>query len=134
MLFRSRLWGDLSQGAINVLPFVYRLHYTLIAGTTGRYLLGIAALIWVLDTFIGFYLTFPLRRRLDHGRVHNAQSWGSRWKPSWRVRWTGGESKLTFDLHRASGVWIWPLLFVFAWSGVLFNLSEVYDPVMKLFG
>jgi uncharacterized iron-regulated membrane protein len=121
----ERSWGDISQGAINFMPFVYRLHYTLLADETGRYLLGIAALIWVLDTFVGFYLTLPPRL---------GASWLSRWKPSWLVRWTGGETKLTFDLHRAFGLWLWPLLFVFAWSGVMFNLKEVYDPVMRLFG
>lgn len=121
----ERLWGDISQGSINVMPFVYRLHYTLLADKTGRYVLGIAALIWVLDTFIGFYLTLPARF---------GPSWGSRWKPSWLVRWTGGETKLTFDLHRAGGLWLWPVLFVFAWSSVMFNLREVYDPVLRLFG
>jgi len=121
----ARLWGDISQGAINFMPFVYRLHYTLLADKTGRYILGIAALIWVLDTFIGFYLTLPAKL---------GSSWWSRWKPSWLVRWSGGETKLTFDLHRAGGLWVWPLLFVFAWSGVMFNLREVYDPVMRVFG
>jgi uncharacterized iron-regulated membrane protein len=121
----ERLWGDISQGTINFMPFVYRLHYTLLADKTGRYILGIAALIWVFDTFIGFYLTLPARL---------GTSWWSRWKPSWLVRWTGGETKLTFDLHRAGGLWVWPILFVFAWSSVMFNLKEVYDPVMRLFG
>lgn len=124
-ILAQRLWGDIGQGAINLMPFVYRLHYTLLADKTGRYVLGIAALIWVLDTFIGFYLTLPARL---------GSSWWSRWQPSWLVRWTGGETKLTFDLHRAGGLWVWPLLFVFAWSGVMFNLKEVYDPVMRMFG
>ena len=124
-ILAERLWGDISQGTINLMPFVYRLHYTLLMDKTGRYVLGIAALIWVLDTFIGFYLTLPAKF---------GPSWGSRWKPSWLVRWTGGETKLTFDLHRAGGLWLWPILFVFAWSSVMFNLKEVYDPVMRLFG
>jgi uncharacterized iron-regulated membrane protein len=131
----ERLWGDISQGAINIMPFVYRLHYTLLADKTGRYILGIAALIWVLDTFIGFYLTWPMRRaRAEGSSKDSGPSWWSRWKPSWLVRWTGGDTKLTFDLHRAGGLWLWPILFVFAWSSVMFNLREVYDPVMRLFG
>jgi hypothetical protein len=28
---------------------------------------------------------------------------------------------------RASGLWLWPLLIVFAWSSVFFNLNPVYD-------
>lgn len=134
-ILAERLWGDIGQGAINFMPFVYRLHYTLLADKTGRYVLGIAALIWVLDTFIGFYLTLPVRRTRQQIPVNSgAPSWWSRWKPSWLVRWTGGETKLTFDLHRAGGLWLWPILFVFAWSSVSFNLKEVYDPVMRLFG
>jgi uncharacterized iron-regulated membrane protein len=131
----ERLWGDLSQGSINFMPFVYRLHYTLLADKTGRYVLGIAALIWVLDTFIGFYLTLPARRTRSESPASDiGPPWWSRWKPSWLVRWSGGETKLTFDLHRAGGLWVWPILLVFAWSSVMFNLREVYDPVMRLFG
>jgi uncharacterized iron-regulated membrane protein len=134
-ILAERLWGDITQGAVNVMPFVYRLHYTLLADKTGRYVLGVAALIWVLDTFIGFYLTWPMRRVRSAGPAKDSgPSWWSRWKPSWLVRWSGGETKLTFDLHRAGGLWLWPILLVFAWSSVMFNLKEVYDPVMRLFG
>jgi uncharacterized iron-regulated membrane protein len=38
---------------------------------------------------------------------------------------------VNFDLHRAGGLWVWAMLFVLAWSSVGFNLSEVYEPVMK---
>jgi uncharacterized iron-regulated membrane protein len=131
----TRLWGDPTQGAINAMSFLYRLHYTLASGNIGRYAFGIAALIWTLDCFLGFYLTLPQRRRREPGATDQAaRPWWSRWKPSWLVRWSGGQHKLTFDLHRAGGLWVWPLLFVFAWSSVSFNLDEVYDPVMKLFG
>jgi len=37
-----------------------------------------------------------------------------------------------FDLHRAFGLWVWPLLLVFALSSVSLNLkNEVYEPFMK---
>lgn len=131
----ERLWGDPTQGAVTLMSFLYRLHYTLASGKLGSYVFGIAALIWAVDCFIGFYLTFPQRRRREPSVVEQKpRSWWARWKPSWLVRWRGGEHKLTFDLHRAGGLWLWPLLFVFAWSSVSFNLDEVYDPVMKLFG
>ncbi|MGH8613909.1 MAG: PepSY-associated TM helix domain-containing protein [Gammaproteobacteria bacterium] len=42
-------------------------------------------------------------------------------------------SRFNYDLHRASGLWVWPMLFVLAWSSVAFNLNtEIYHPVMKL--
>lgn len=129
-----RQWGDIGQGMVNLMPFVYRLHYSLALGKTATLAFGIAALIWTIDCFIGFYLTFPVRLKQREGQAYPATSWRSRWKPSWLVRWKGGPHRLTVDLHRAGGLWIWPLLLVFAWSSVAFNLTQVHDPVMKLFG
>jgi uncharacterized iron-regulated membrane protein len=38
--------------------------------------------------------------------------------------------RINYDLHRAGGLWAWPLLFVLAWSSVMFNLRDaVYEPV-----
>lgn len=125
----QRRYADPSQGVVNLIPFLYRLHYSFAVGRYGTLAFGIAALVWTLDCFIGLYLTFPLK-----ARSASAPSWPRRWKPAWRVRWRGGPHKLTFDLHRAGGLWIWPMLLVFAWSGVFFNLTPVYRPVMGLFG
>ncbi|MGH8626882.1 MAG: PepSY-associated TM helix domain-containing protein [Gammaproteobacteria bacterium] len=58
-----REWGAISQGLINLMPFIYKLHYQLALGDVGIWLLGIAALIWTLDCFVGFYLTLPVRRQ-----------------------------------------------------------------------
>ncbi|GAB3391686.1 PepSY-associated TM helix domain-containing protein [Azotobacter armeniacus] len=126
----ERKWGDITQGAKNLMPFIYRLHYSLALGTVGSYAFGIVALLWALDCFAGAYLTFPARQRSKaQGAV--GRSWLARWWPAWKVRWTGGSYKLNFDLHRVGGLWPWAMLFVLAWSSVAFNLSEVYDPVMK---
>lgn len=127
-----RQWGDIGQGTVNLIPFLYRLHYELALGEWGRLAFGIAALIWTVDCFVGFYLSLPMRvRRESRPRV---QGWFARWRPSWLVRWRSSSYKITFDLHRAGGLWIWPLLLVFAWSGVGFSLPQAYDPVMRLIG
>jgi hypothetical protein len=77
----------------------------------------VAALIWTLDCFIGFFLAFPPGRRDNPASVpQNVRRWWWRWKPSWLVRWNSSQHKVTFDLHRAGGLWLWPLLLVFAWS------------------
>lgn len=53
--------------------------------------------------------------------------------PLWLVTWRSAPYRLNFDLHRASGLWTWVMLFILAWSSVVFNLSnEVYTPVTKL--
>jgi len=132
----SRAWGDLSEGRVNVMPFVYRLHYSLALDTTGGALMGIVALLWTFDCFVGMYLTFPARRRRrddeDASRVQAARSWLGRWRHSWLVR-TGKLFSTIFTWHRASGLWAWALLFVLAWSAVGFNLKDVYEPVMGTF-
>ncbi|EGD58098.1 hypothetical protein Y88_0150 [Novosphingobium nitrogenifigens DSM 19370] len=126
-----RRWGDITQGSVNLLPFLYRLHYSLLLGTPGQLAMGIAALIWTLDCFIGFYLTLPVR---PASARPGSASWWHRWKPSWKVRRRARGHKLTFDLHRAGGLWVWPVLLVLAWSSVSFNLPQVYAPVMALAG
>lgn len=122
-LLGERKWGDLSQGRKNLLPFVYRLHYSLALGSIGGYVLGIIALLWTLDCFVGVYLTLP-------ARPSTQKTWWPRWRPAWQVRWMGGTYKVNFDLHRAGGLWFWALLLVLGWSSVGFNLQEVYRPVM----
>lgn len=131
-----RLWGDLSQGPKNLMPFIYRLHYSLALGSVGSYVMGIVALAWTLDCLIGAWLTLPVRSpRRSAVLVRQARSWWARWAAAWRVRWTAGSFKLNFDLHRAGGLWAWAMLFVVAWSAVSFNLAGVYEPVMRaLFG
>lgn len=126
----ERKRGDITQGLKNLMPFIYRLHYSLALGAVGSYAFGIVALLWTLDCFAGAYLTFPARQR-NRAQRAPGKGWLARWWPAWKVRWTGGSYKLNFDLHRAGGLWPWAMLFVLAWSSVAFNLSEVYDPVMK---
>ena len=131
----KRQWGDITQGVKNLMPFIYRLHYTLALGEIGRSVFGVIALLWTLDCFVGAYLTFPVRSRrkaLTPKRFrHHTKSWWQRWRPTWRVRWKGGSYRLNVDLHRAGGLWVGAMLLVLAWSGVAFNLSEVYNPVMR---
>ncbi|MBV1882241.1 MAG: PepSY domain-containing protein [Pseudomonadales bacterium] len=129
----KRQWGDISQGLKNLMPFVYRLHYSLALGVVGGYAFGIVALLWTLDCFIGAYLTFPprKRRRAKSTKTKSGKNWWQRWLPAWRVRWHSSRYKINFDLHRAGGLWPWAMLLVLAWSSVAFNLSEVYQPVMR---
>lgn len=132
----GRMWGDLAQGSVNLMPFIYRLHYSLASGTVGTYVLGVVALLWTLDCFVAICLTFPVRLPRREGLlVRQGPGWWTRWLRAWTFRLGAGGYRLGFDVHRAGGLWLWALLFVFAWSAVSFNLSEVYRPIMgALFG
>ncbi|WP_338767253.1 PepSY-associated TM helix domain-containing protein [Massilia sp. METH4] len=123
----SRRWGDIGQGTKNLMPFIYRLHYSLALDAVGTTLLGIVALLWTIDCLASAWLTLPPMRR------GAGKSWLARWWPAWKVRRGGGTYKLNVDLHRAGGLWPWAMLFVIAWSSVAFNLGAVYHPVMRAF-
>ena len=107
-----------TQGFIaNIMPFVYMLHEALALGTIGMLVLAAVAILWTIDCFTGFYLTLP---------VAIASFW-QRWKPSWLIKQRAGFFRVNFDLHRASGLWLWPMLFIFAWSSVMLEPLPVYD-------
>jgi len=98
------------------MPFIYDLHISL-ATTVGTWILGIVALAWALDCLYAIYLTFPV----------TLSRYFAKWKVAWKIKWPSSAYRINFDLHRASGLWLAPLLFVFAWSSVMFNLPSVYN-------
>ena len=114
--------GDLSQGPINLMPFIYRMHWTLVAGYPGQVLLGSVALLWFVDGFNGLVLTLPTQWR----------GFWRRWGKAFRIKRGARGFRLHFDLHRASGLWFWPLVLVFAWSSVMMNIRPVYEAGMRL--
>jgi uncharacterized iron-regulated membrane protein len=104
----------------NVMPFVNDLHTALAMGGAGVWILAVLAILWTIDCFAGFYLTLPL----------TLEKFWRRWRSAWLVKWRGGFYRVNFDLHRASGLWLWAMLFVFAWSSVcLVDNFSVYEKV-----
>jgi uncharacterized iron-regulated membrane protein len=97
-----REWGAVSLARIGLLPFIYKLHYTLhlplIGGfDLGTWLLGIVGIVWFFDSAIALVLSFPSVKA---------------WRKSFAFRVQRGGYALTFDLHRSGGVWIWALLVI----------------------
>ena len=156
-----REWGKPALTRENFVPFLYLLHYSLhipeLWGIDrwGIWLMGGIALVWTLDCFVGFYLTLPGRVRTSQHTAHRRSavesdgdliddepngestgrdgSWWRRWKPAWRVKWSGSGRRINFDLHRAGGLWLWAFLFVLALSGMSLNLyTEVRQPLVAL--
>ena len=110
--------------------FLYVLHYSLHIpefwgiNLWGMWLLGLVALVWTVDCFVGFYLTLPAAR---------APAWWARWAPAWRIKTGGSAYRIAFDVHRAFGLWTWALLFILAFTAFSLNLyREVFYPVMSL--
>ena len=107
----------------NVLRIVYRFHYTLaVPGRWGVWLMGAISLIWVIDCFLGLWLTVPRGRPLL-----------AKWTPAWLIKRRAGGYRRNLDLHRAGGLWLWLVLLALAVSGVYLNLrSEVFRPAVAL--
>ena len=116
-----RRHGDYANLRLNFLPLMYDLHTSLVMGSTGGWILGIIALVWTMDSFVGFYLTLP----------RGWAGFGRRWCRAWVVENEAGAFRLNFDLHRAGGLWFWLLILLFAWSSVMLSLLPVYERVTK---
>ena len=119
----------------NTMWKVFWLHRELLLGDIGRLVLGVIALVWTMNCFIGFYLTFPRAVKKNQvSRQEPAKKRASllkRWLPAWKIRRKTNAFKLNYDVHHAFGLWLWLMLFVTAWSSVGFNLQQVYKPVMQ---
>lgn len=117
----GRLWGAFRLDRPHLIPFIYRLHYTLhLPGIWGVWLMGGISLGWMVGSLVGFWLTLPKRRPI----------W-AKWRTAWGVKRGGSFHRRTLDIHRAPGLWLWPLFFLLAITGVAFNLrEEVYRPVL----
>ena len=119
-----REWGAVSLARENLLPFLYKLHYTMhipdVRGVQlGIWVMGIVGIVWVLDGIVALAISFPSR---------------AAWRKSLAFRWGKGGFPLLFDLHRSSGVWLWLLLLVVALTSVSMNLQyQVVRPIVARF-
>ncbi|WP_336761520.1 PepSY-associated TM helix domain-containing protein [Asaia sp. VD9] len=109
-----------------LIPFIYRVHYSLAAGPIGLWIIGITALVWSLDCLNGLLLTLPpvtppWRRGFWSG-----------WQKAWVITRPRSALRLFFDLHRAFGLWLWIILLGMAVSGVALALGpQVFQPVVR---
>lgn len=122
-ILAERLWGACCFSRLHFVPFIYEFHHNLsLPGTVGVVLMGVVAIFWLLDGFVGLALTFP------RGRPFLAK-----WRPAFVIK-GGSAHRLNLDLHRAAGLWLFVLLILIAISSVAMNLrSEVVEPVVGLF-
>lgn len=120
----QRQWGRISLSRENLLPFLYKLHYTMHIPKGwgidfGVWLMGVVSAVWILDCFLALWISFPSART---------------WRKSLSFRLRQGGAKLNFDLHRSGGVWVWGLLLMLAVTSVSLNLgTQVMRPLVSMF-
>lgn len=116
LVLGSRVNGEFGLDKRHIIPFLVRFHYSLYLGAFGKWLLGIAALLWLIDHFGAMYLSFPNPKQ---------------WRKSFQFRWQAGGHKLNFDMHRSGSMWILPVLIALALSSVYLNLNDQFKWVVN---
>lgn len=125
--------GGFSLRPENLIAQIYYLHYSLVLPMNiGIWLMGSVSLLWALECLAGFYLTLPPAKKKDRVGA-KSKSYFSRWKPSWQIKAGLGTNRLIHDAHRASGLWLYPLFFIFAITGFALNLAGPYGQIVSKF-
>jgi uncharacterized iron-regulated membrane protein len=117
---RNTRQGGVSRATLDSL--ILGLHFELLAGAWGRWTMGIVALVWLVTNLIGLALSWP-RLWL---RVRS-------WMPLLSARLKDGAYKANYDMHRAGGLWLLPVLTVLAFTSVALNLPQYVRPVVLAF-
>lgn len=141
--YTGQIVGERNRGAFrldrqHIMPFIYKLHYSLhLPGRWGEWLFGIASLLWMATAPLGFYLTLPANPQASNCPLRHAprKGWFSRWLQAWKIKRGASATRFNFDLHRAGGLWFCGILLIVAMSGLALTLgNEIFRPVVGAFG
>jgi uncharacterized iron-regulated membrane protein len=105
----------------HIVQGIFELHRNLVAGTVGRWIMGLAALAWLASNFVGLYLTFPAKKPF----------W-PKWKKKWKIELKAKLRRFMLELHNASGLWLLIFASVLAYTSVAMNFfDEAFVPAVQ---
>lgn len=105
----SRFWGD------TAMTWVYDLHYTLLAGELGRWVVGGLGALLAASLISGAWLWWPTPAQRA---------------AAWRLKRGAGRPRLVFDLHRLGGIYPLPITALLALTGVVLAWPELVEPAV----
>lgn len=106
----QRVWGE------DLLSWIYRLHFRLLAGETGAAIVGFTGMLLLVSILSGIVLWWPL--------------WKNSWRSAFAIR---GGVRFQYDLHKTVGIVSALLLIVIAFTGVFMEFPEWVKPVVTIF-
>jgi uncharacterized iron-regulated membrane protein len=106
--------GDVFPCAL--IPFVFRLHFALLAGETGGIIVGIMGVILLFSVLTGLIVWWPLT---------------GNWRRVLSIKPRASAERFNHDLHQTSGSYTFPILFVVLLSGVYMNLPDQFMALVK---
>jgi uncharacterized iron-regulated membrane protein len=102
----------------SLISLLYSLHYTLLLGEWGETAVGISGLLLLLSVFSGVYLWWPRR-----GKIGQALT----------INFRAGRTRLNFDLHRVSGLYVGLVLLVVSFSGISMIFPRYAQLMVRMF-
>ncbi|WP_153557428.1 PepSY-associated TM helix domain-containing protein [Roseimaritima sediminicola] len=106
----QRVWGE------DLMGWIYRLHYQLVAGRVGSILVGSIGVLVLVSIASGIVLWWPL--------------WRHSWRAAFAVR---GGRRFNYDLHKTFGICSAVLLTVVTFTGVYMEFPDAFTAVAKTF-
>ncbi|MBW4471484.1 MAG: PepSY domain-containing protein [Stenomitos rutilans HA7619-LM2] len=98
----DRVWDDTWLG------FTFKLHYQLLAGATGTFIMGVVALVTLILSLTGIVL-WPGWRKLISG---------------FKIKWASHIKRVNFDLHKVAGIITAVFLAFIGFTGFAWNVPE----------
>lgn len=108
-VLRRDYWGDYAM------TFLYDLHYRLLLGELGGYVLGYAGIALFVLLLSGLWAWWPR---------------GS-WRKALHFKRDAGPMRRLRDQHKLAGLWGLPLLLILTVTGVMLELPEESDAVLS---
>ncbi len=99
-----------------LMPFIFQLHFALLAGDTGIIIVGIMGVILLFSVLTGLIVWWPLT---------------GRWRRVFGIKRNTSVERFNHDLHQTSGFYTFPILFVVLLSGVYMNLPDQFMALVK---
>lgn len=99
------------------MPFVFRLHFALLAGDTGIIIVGIMGVILLFSILTGLIVWWPLT---------------GNWRRVLGIKRRASVERFNHDLHQTSGFYTFLILFAVLLSGVYMNLPDQFMALVKL--
>ncbi len=119
--YTAEMKGEVGGATREFFTTVMKLHrWLLMEGDTGKHIVGIATIIFVLLTISGLVLWFPARLR--------------NWKQGLKIMFSGNWKRINHDLHNTLGFYSFILLLIMGLTGLCWSFEWYRDGVSKVMG
>lgn len=114
----ERVWGEPGLSRPLLMPTLFHLHHYLLAGETGKTLMGVTGMMLLITVLGGIVLWWPKAKAKAVAQA-------------FRIGFGGSWPRLNYSLHRTLGILAAPVLATIAFSGWYLNLPKWVTPLVS---